>query len=110
MQKIFDLIEYIMQILYGSLIWRPANFLLLSGPAKGQSNSERIYEVIVSPKIQTKNYKYFCPTIQTRIVALFWWGDFLGTVCSFFGNDPCLFGRAEIFVILCLHFGRNDDL
>ena len=32
MQKIFDLIEYIMQILYGSLIWRPANFLLLSGP------------------------------------------------------------------------------
>ena len=33
MQKIFDLIEYIMQILYGSLIWRPANFLLLSGPA-----------------------------------------------------------------------------
>ena len=32
-QKIFDLIEYIMQILYGSLIWRPANFLLLSGPA-----------------------------------------------------------------------------
>ena len=33
MQKIFDLIEYIMQILYGSLNWRPANFLLLSGPA-----------------------------------------------------------------------------
>ena len=24
--------------------------------------------------------------------------------------DPCLFGRAEILVIFCLHFGRNDDL
>ena len=86
MQKIFDLIEYIMQILYGSLIWRPANFLLLSGPAKGQSNSERIYEVIVSPKMQTKNYKYFCPTIQTRIVALLFCyfvvsvGSFLATI------------------------------
>ena len=24
--------------------------------------------------------------------------------------DPCLYGRAEILVILGLHFGRNDDL
>ena len=23
--------------------------------------------------------------------------------------DPCLYGRAEIFVIFGLHFGRNDD-
>ena len=45
--------------------------------AKGQLNSEWIYEVIVSPKMQTKNYKNFCPAIQTRIVVLFlmifWW-------------------------------------
>ena len=59
--------------------------------------------------MQTKDYKDFCPTIQTRIVALFF-GDFLVSVGSFFGYDPCLFGRAEILVILGLHFGRNDDL
>ena len=35
----------------------------------GQLNSDWIYEVIVSPKMQTKNYKDFCPTKQTRIVA-----------------------------------------
>ena len=44
---------------------------------KGQLNPEWIYEVIVSPKMQTKNYKDFCHTKQTRIVALFlvifWW-------------------------------------
>ena len=28
-----------------------------------------MYEVIVSPKMQTKNYKDFCPTKQTRMVA-----------------------------------------
>jgi hypothetical protein len=44
---------------------------LLNGPFKGQLNSEQIYEVIVSPKMQTKNYKDFCPAKQTRIVALF---------------------------------------
>ena len=38
---------------------------------KGQLNLEWIYEVIVSPKTQTKNYNYFCRTIQTRMVALF---------------------------------------
>ena len=36
---------------------------------KGQLNSERIYEVIVSPKMQTWNCKDFCPTKQTRIVV-----------------------------------------
>ena len=76
---------------------------------KGQLNSERIYEVIVSPKMPTKNYKDFCPTKQTRIVALFF-GDFLVIVGSFFGYDPCLFCRAEILVIFGWHFGRNDDL
>ena len=40
-------------------------------PSKGQLNSEWIYEVIFSPKMQTKNYKDFYPIKQTRIVALF---------------------------------------
>ena len=79
------------------------------GSTKGQFNSEWNYEIIVSPKMQTKNYKDFCPTKQTRIVTLIF-GDFLVGVLSFFGYDPCLFGRAEILVILGLHFGRNDDL
>ena len=60
--------------------------------------------------MQTKNDKDFFPTIQTRFVALFL-GDFLGSVGSFFGYDSCLFGRAEILVILGLmEKGRNDDL
>ena len=49
----------------------------------------------------TKNYKYFCPTKQTRIVALFF-GDFLVIVGSFFGYDPCLSGSAEI-VVFSIH-------
>ena len=36
--------------------------------------------------------------------------DFLVSVGSFFGYDPCLFGTADILVILGLHVGRNDDL
>ena len=55
--------------------------------------------------MQTYNYKDFCPTKQARIVALF-----LVSVGSCFGYNPSLFGRAEILVILGLHFGRNDDL
>ena len=50
---------------------------------KVQLNSEWIYEVIVSPKMQTKNYKNFCPTKQTRIMALFS-VDILVSVGSFF--------------------------
>ena len=38
---------------------------------KGQLNSDCIYEVIFSPKMQTKIFKDFCPTKQTRIIALF---------------------------------------
>ena len=76
---------------------------------KGQLNSEWIYEFIISPKMQTKNYKDFCPTIQTRIIALFlvifWW---VYAVC--FGYDPCLVGRAEILTIFGWHFGRNDNI
>ena len=37
-------------------------------------------------------------------------GDFLVSVGCFFGYNSCLFGGAEILVILGLHFGRNDDL
>ena len=71
--------------------------------SKGQLNSEWIHFFIVSPKMQTKNYKDFCPTIQTRIVALFF-GDFLVSV------GTCFFGMAEIWNIFGWHFGRNDDL
>ena len=39
-----------------------------------------------------------------------WHFFFLVSVGSFFGNDPCLFRRAEILVILGLRFGRKDDL
>ena len=85
------------------------DFRISRGPSKGQLNSEWIYEVIVSPKMQTKNYKDFCPTKQTRIIA-FLFCDFFVSVGSFFGYHPCLFGRAEILVIFGLHFGRNDDL
>ena len=53
--------------------------------------------------MQTENYKNFCPTIQAGVVELV-------SVGSFFGYDPCLFGRAEILVILGLHFGRNNNL
>ena len=45
----------------------------------------------------------------TRIVAPFF-GDFLVSVGSVFGYDPCLFGRTEILVILGLYFRRNNDL
>ena len=69
-----------------------------------QLNSELIYEVIVSPKMQTKNYIQGFLPYQTRIVTLF-----LVSLGSFFGYDPCLFGRAEIFVIFGLYFGKNDE-
>ena len=52
---------------------------------KGQSNSEWIYEVIVSSKIPTKNYRDFC----------------LGSLLE---------GRAEISVSFGWGFGRNDEL
>ena len=45
------------------------HFLANPSFAKGQLNSEWIYEVIISPKMQTKSYKDFCPTKQTRIIA-----------------------------------------
>ena len=38
-------------------------------PTKGQLNSELIYEVIVSPKMPTKNVKDFCP----EILHIFGW-------------------------------------
>ena len=60
------------------------------------------------PKYQPKISR-FLPNQLPRIVAIFF-GDFFVSVGSFFGYDPCLFGRAEILVIFGLHFGRNDDL
>ena len=65
---------------------------------KGQLNSKWIYEVIVSPKMLTKNYKDFCPTKQTRIIAK--------KKCY----DPCLYSKTEIHVIFGMHFGINNDL
>ena len=43
--------------------------ILRNGPfgGKGQLNSERIYEVIVCPKIPIKNYRDFCPGIYYRV-------------------------------------------
>ena len=76
---------------------------------KGQLYSEWIYEVIVSPKMQTWNCKDFCPTKQTRFVAkktAYTHKKITKQKCY----DPCLFGRAEILVIFGLHFGRNNDL
>ena len=56
--------------------------------------------------MQTKNYKGFYPTKQTRIVSLL----FGESSEFFFCYGPCLFGREEILVIFGLYFGRNDDL
>ena len=53
---------------------------------KDSLNSEWIYEVIISPKMPTKNYQDFCP----------------GSLLE--GN------RAEILVIFGWYFGRNDEL
>ena len=55
------------------------------GDPKGQLNSEWIYEVIVSPKIPTKNCRDFCP-------------------------KSLLQGLAEISVIFGWDFGTKDDL
>ena len=60
--------------------------------------------------MQTKDYKDFCRTIHTNKDCSTLFGDFLVIVGIFFAYGPCLFGRAEILVILGLHFGRNDDL
>ena len=56
-----------------------------------------------------KKLQGFLPYHTNKDHSIFF-GDFLVSVGSFFGYDPCLFGRAEILVILGLHFGRNDDL
>ena len=62
---------------------------------KGQLKSEWIYEVIVSPKMQTKNTNKDHSTI---------FGDFLVSVevDSFFDYNPCLFGRAELQFLVCI--------
>ena len=69
-----------------NLTFDDRNLLLLEKMSlfKGQLNSEWIYEVIVSPKMPTKNYRDFC-------------------------SGSLLEGRTEISVIFGWHFGRNDD-
>ena len=57
----------------------------MNAGGKGQLNSEWIYEVIVCPKMPTKNYKDFCP-------------------------GSLLEGRAEIIKTFGRYFERNDDL
>ena len=51
----------------------------------------------------------FMPYHTSKDRSTFFW-QFFGERWQFFGYDPCLFGRAEILVILGLNFGRNDDL
>ena len=89
-------------------VWIQLDACLYNALLKGQLNSEWIYEVIVSCKIQTKKYKDFCPTKQTRIVAkkTTYTHQKITKNCY----DPCLFGRAEIWKKFGWHFGRNDDL
>ena len=42
---------------------------------KGQLISEWIFEVIVSPKIQTKNYQDFCPHYRSVNFEMVFWGQ-----------------------------------
>ena len=77
--------------------------------SKCQLNSERIYEVIVSPKMQNVKLQGF-PPYQTN-------KDCSQKNCQHLPKNhqkkcynPYLYGRAEILVIFGLNFGRNDDL
>ena len=65
-------------------VWRDW-CIIFAYEAKGQLNSEWIDEVIVSPKMPTKNYQDFCP-------------------------GSLLEGKAEILQIFGSHFGRNGYL
>ena len=85
------------------------NNCIIEEVLKGQLNSEWIYEVIVSPKMQTKKYKDFRPTKQTRIVAKKT-ANTHKKITKKKCYDPFLYGRAEFLVNFGLHFGRNDDL
>ena len=55
-------------------------FWLMFDYVKVQLNSEWIHEVIVFPKIQTKNYKDFCPRSlsegRAKIPVIFWQSGF----------------------------------
>ena len=59
--------------------------------------------------VDLKVIKNFLP-YQTNKDRSTFFGDILVIVGSFFGYDPCLFGRGEILVIFGLQLGRNDDL
>ena len=91
-------------VMKGHLFWSQ-----IRTKSKGQLDSEWIYEIIVCPKMQTKNYKDFCPTKQIRFEAkksAYNHQKITKTKCY----NPCLFGRAETLVIFGLHCWRNDDL
>ena len=51
----------VMVWLFGTLVALPN--LISFHVSKGQLNSEWIYDVIVSPKMPTKNFSDFCPTL-----------------------------------------------
>ena len=59
------------------------------------------------PKCKPKITRIFALPYKQGFVVLFW-RDFFVSVGSFFDYNPCLFGRAEILVILGLHFRRDD--
>ena len=63
---------------FGWAVWHSIN----QNHSKCHLFSEWIYEVIVSPKIRTKNCRDFCPVYVLRV---------------------------EILTIFCSYFGRNDD-
>ena len=46
---------------------------------------------------------------QTNKERSTFFGEFLVSLGHFCGYDPCLFGRAEILVILGLHIVRKKD-
>ena len=57
----------------------------------------------------TKIFPDYYSTKQTRVVA----NETAYThqkITKKWFNDPCLFGRAEIWKKIGWHFGRNDDL
>ena len=84
MRKVWHIfLEYVSWFLPS---WYTVHFRARLGSTKGQKISEWIYEVIVSPKIWTKNCKNFCPVVLHTAQY-----------------------RAEILTIFGSYFGGNND-
>ena len=84
--------------------FRPSDYIfaLISTEKKNQN-------VLKVSYIQDENYKDFCPTKQTRIIAK----NCLQSPKKLTNKrcyNPFLYGRSDILVIFGLQFGRNDDL